>query len=321
MAKIDDYKKILQRQQERIEDVKKKPRFSPDFKKWRRDTEVAIEKIFGEETRNIKDFRQVGYSRVVSSMYTTEAEYDEAFLKGLDSASAILQSLIDELADYGLKEISKSVSNSPGKGVNRPILESHLKSITLRQLLEMLPRLSLGAIILLLGIIAFIFGAGYKTHSAVISLSLKNTPKEIGASRQMDPNFQRPLESINEFKKETSPNRDKSRNALMLKSLVNESGEISKKGRGVFESYEAWREKTFTVLKSIDAEEASHFFEVTKFNEKYNDSMPFVIREHLKDGDAIKLMGKGNAVLSGLILAADGETVLGISGARKVSQR
>ncbi|HCM0974770.1 hypothetical protein ACEV7K_22660 [Vibrio parahaemolyticus] len=33
-------------------------RGSQDFKKWRRDTEVAIERIFGEDTRHLKDFQK-----------------------------------------------------------------------------------------------------------------------------------------------------------------------------------------------------------------------------------------------------------------------
>lgn len=35
---------------------------SPDFTKWKRDTEIAIERMFGAQTRNLDDFNRVRYS-------------------------------------------------------------------------------------------------------------------------------------------------------------------------------------------------------------------------------------------------------------------
>ena len=34
---------------------------SPKFKKWRRNTEIAITNIFGKESRHIEDFKDVRY--------------------------------------------------------------------------------------------------------------------------------------------------------------------------------------------------------------------------------------------------------------------
>ena len=43
----------LQQQINEIEELKNKPNFSPEYKKWHRDTEVAIENIFGQGTRHV----------------------------------------------------------------------------------------------------------------------------------------------------------------------------------------------------------------------------------------------------------------------------
>lgn len=60
MRKEDALQK-LQRQRDLIDDLKLKPRGSQDFKKWRRDTEILIEKIFGSDTRQIEDFKKIDY--------------------------------------------------------------------------------------------------------------------------------------------------------------------------------------------------------------------------------------------------------------------
>ncbi len=72
---------------------------SPSFAKWKRDTTVAIGKIFG--STHVKEFDLIDFSLTVSSNYTTEAEYHQAYLNGLDQAKAFLESLISELAEYG----------------------------------------------------------------------------------------------------------------------------------------------------------------------------------------------------------------------------
>jgi len=45
----------FQRQIAEIDTIPKQKRFSPEFKKWRRDTEILIEKVFGEDSRHISD--------------------------------------------------------------------------------------------------------------------------------------------------------------------------------------------------------------------------------------------------------------------------
>ncbi len=91
---------VLQRQIQRIDDVEKRPRFSPEFQKWKRDTEVAIENTFGTNTRHSADFARVSYSLGGFSSSTPPSEFEEAFRRGLENARAVLQSLIDEVSEY-----------------------------------------------------------------------------------------------------------------------------------------------------------------------------------------------------------------------------
>jgi hypothetical protein len=90
----------LQKQLDQIPKLKKRQSFSNEFKKWRRDTQVTIQRIFGENTRHIKDFDDVSYSLVVFTTMTPDHEFDEKFHEGLDEAASILESLIDEVKEF-----------------------------------------------------------------------------------------------------------------------------------------------------------------------------------------------------------------------------
>jgi hypothetical protein len=101
--KVLEKEKALEKFQKQIDlipDLKNKPRFSPDFNKWYRDTEILIERVFGKETRNIKDFSDISYAITVGSINIPDHEIETRFHKGLDNASAILQSFIDEIIEY-----------------------------------------------------------------------------------------------------------------------------------------------------------------------------------------------------------------------------
>lgn len=93
---------ILTQQVNLIDDLKNQQPFSELFKKWRRDTEIAIEKIFGSNTRHVEEFNSIPYHPLLIMEYTPESEHQEAFYKGLDDARSILQSMIGEIKEYGI---------------------------------------------------------------------------------------------------------------------------------------------------------------------------------------------------------------------------
>jgi hypothetical protein len=91
----------LQRQLKLIDDLISKPKFSQNFGKWQRDTEVAIERIFGADTRHLKDFTEIHYSLPIATNLTSEQDDINAFRLGLESARSVLESLIQEVEEYG----------------------------------------------------------------------------------------------------------------------------------------------------------------------------------------------------------------------------
>lgn len=96
----DDAIRRLRGQLDQIEKLKGTPRFSPDFKKWYRDTEIVIEHVFGQGTRHGKDFTSIHYNLGAFSSSTPDSAFTRAFVKGLDNAASILESFMREVEDY-----------------------------------------------------------------------------------------------------------------------------------------------------------------------------------------------------------------------------
>ncbi len=96
---------LLAQQKEGAERLKTQPRFSPEFTKWKRDTEVVIENIFGTDTRHLKDFREISY-RPSNTYGLKNAEQirGERYLGDLEKAKQVLASMSDEIKEFGLKD-------------------------------------------------------------------------------------------------------------------------------------------------------------------------------------------------------------------------
>ena len=92
---------ILARQREAATSLRSGNSSSPQFTKWYRDTEIAIERIFGAQSRNLTDFQHVSFSLSVYTSLTTDADIHQAFVRGLENAAAVLSSMIDEIEEYG----------------------------------------------------------------------------------------------------------------------------------------------------------------------------------------------------------------------------
>lgn len=92
---------ILARQRDATQSLADSGVSAPDFTKWRRDTEIAIVRIFGAQSRNLADFKDVRYSLMAFTSSTPESEFTRAYRRGLETAAAILSSMIDEIEEYG----------------------------------------------------------------------------------------------------------------------------------------------------------------------------------------------------------------------------
>ena len=85
---------------------------SPDFTKWDRDTRVAIANTFGEESKQAKDFSIVRYISLAVGFGDSSDGYEEDYYKdALDSAAAIISSMIDEIKEYWGDE---NLATTPG---------------------------------------------------------------------------------------------------------------------------------------------------------------------------------------------------------------
>lgn len=91
---------ILQRISGKIPQLLQSPYDSPEFAKWQRDVRVAIENTFGESSRHIHDFMDIRYISSVSTTEDVRGQLQRQYVTGLREASAILQSMIDEIEEY-----------------------------------------------------------------------------------------------------------------------------------------------------------------------------------------------------------------------------
>lgn len=110
---------------------------SPIFSEWRRNVEIAIENIFGVNTRHLSDFRKIQYSPTII-VFSTDDDYDnsdysyrESFISGLMTAKSLFNSLIQEIKEYR-KDMIEVKHNNPKELIERLINRFHLVSRQLK---------------------------------------------------------------------------------------------------------------------------------------------------------------------------------------------
>lgn len=131
LSKTDAVAKI-QLQIDAIATLRQKPMFSSDFDKWQRDTEIAIEKIFGSDTRHTEDFTGISYSFSFGFSGTPDSEYQRRYLEGLETAKSILQSMLEEVVEYGINSIETQVESDKLKHIEKLCDRFHLVGHQLR---------------------------------------------------------------------------------------------------------------------------------------------------------------------------------------------
>lgn len=113
---------------DRIAELQRVERGSAQFKKWIRDTQVALEHIFGKESRHINDFNQISYSLGVFSSDTPDYKFQQRYVEGLENAGHVLVSMIEEIQDYweesGNSEIS--ILEEGGKIASSPLTSNKI---------------------------------------------------------------------------------------------------------------------------------------------------------------------------------------------------
>lgn len=135
-----------------IPELKGIPRRSPAFEKWRRSAEVAVANTFGNESDHVADFKNISYSLIVLGTGTPDSEFQAHYVRGLESAASMLESMLDEIEEYWEEgEQSQRISDSgvkPPKSTNKVfVIHGHDESAreTVARFLE---RLELEPVIL-----------------------------------------------------------------------------------------------------------------------------------------------------------------------------
>ena len=83
-----------------IPELKTLQRCSQKFNKWRRNCEVAITNVFGQQSNHVTEFKAVHYSLSVFSSRTPESAHQSQYVKGLESAASLLESMLEEIEEY-----------------------------------------------------------------------------------------------------------------------------------------------------------------------------------------------------------------------------
>lgn len=202
--------------------------------------------------------------------------------------------------EAGHTEFEKSSKVEKDPGFQNPISENQIKNITVKSLLGLLKRLTVGAWGVLIAVVCFIFGLGFQFKDIVNSLS-----GNLAETANDQPIQNRQTKDMHDQTKKTKggSNYAPSHNSVSvsaMRKLIEEADAHLKSSNDVFENYELWREKAIIFLKSFDEDTANHFSSATKFKQKYSDILPIA-----DDYEASDLLRKGKAILSGLILTVE----------------
>ena len=120
MARTTKAKAIerLRRVLNEIPELKRFPSDSAEFKKWHRNAQVAITNTFGSESNHGEDFNKINYSLMIIMGDTPDSGFQEAYVRGLEAAASVLESMVEEIEEYW--EEDEPSSKSSNSGVKTP---------------------------------------------------------------------------------------------------------------------------------------------------------------------------------------------------------
>ena len=99
-------KKLIQKALNQILDLKQTRPDTKDFKQWHRNTRVAIGHVFGDKSKQVKEFEEINYeilhaNYIASVSGQSQAQHDQAkrarYIRCLEDATALLESMLDEI--------------------------------------------------------------------------------------------------------------------------------------------------------------------------------------------------------------------------------
>jgi len=110
----DTAKTLLQRQVEKIPDLRAKGHRNPEFEPWRQQTLRIIKRIFGGSSDQAKQFDSIGFGLIAFTNRTPESAWEEAFQRGLAKSEGTLKSFAEELDLFEpVKTVTTKTKGSP----------------------------------------------------------------------------------------------------------------------------------------------------------------------------------------------------------------
>lgn len=70
---------------------------SQDFQRWQRNTQIALQYTFGDDSSQVGEFANIRYTPIVYALGTS---LEPSYQSGLNSASATLESMLEEIQEY-----------------------------------------------------------------------------------------------------------------------------------------------------------------------------------------------------------------------------
>ena len=104
---LERLRKVL----DEIAELKQSSWGSPQFDRWHRNARTAITNTFGSESSHAEDFNSVWLTFVIG-----DTGHQETYVHSLESAAAVLQSMIEEINEYWEDESEPSRSSESHKG-------------------------------------------------------------------------------------------------------------------------------------------------------------------------------------------------------------
>ena len=126
-----DAKRRLSRALEAIPDLTSLSVEAPEFIKWRRSTRLAISNTFGDQSQHLDEFQRLGfdsYSFIVGADYVRSGAVN-AYREGMVSATALLESMLEEIAEYwtdeGLQQTHSETQKASVQEVSNRVFVVH----------------------------------------------------------------------------------------------------------------------------------------------------------------------------------------------------
>ena len=98
-------KERIQRALDEIPSLRSVAFASQEFRRWQRNTRIAMERTFGEESPHVAEFNDISF---VPRMFVSDMNMTPSYRAGLDTATALLESMMAEIEEYWNDDIAES---------------------------------------------------------------------------------------------------------------------------------------------------------------------------------------------------------------------